>query len=136
MTLTPEDRELLREAKQALGKAYARYSSFKVGAAVRTRAGNIYLGCNVENVSYPVGTCAERNAIAAAVLAEGPTTEIIAIAIAARDRHDHWASVTPCGACRQAIHEFGRAAKVVFTDANQKPRTESIQALLPESFSF
>jgi cytidine deaminase len=86
MTLTPEDRELLRAAKQALAKAFARYSSFKVGAAVRTRSGNVYLGCNVENVSHPVGTCAERNVVAAAVLAEGPKTEIIAIAIAARDR--------------------------------------------------
>ena len=135
LTVLPEDEDLLSVAKDAAATAYAKYSAFQVGAAVRTQAGDVYSGCNVENVSYPIGTCAERNAIAAAVLKEGPAMKIMAIAVAAQ-KNNHWAAVIPCGACRQAIFEFGGEAKVVFTAADGKSRAESIGNLLPKSFSF
>ncbi len=80
-----ENKALLRVAASALKKAYATYSRFKVGAAVKTRAGGTYAGCNVENASYSIVSCAERNAIAAAVLAEGPRVKITAVALDARD---------------------------------------------------
>jgi cytidine deaminase len=135
LSVIQEDKDLLGVAKDAAANAYARYSAFQVGAALRTQDGAVYSGCNVENVSYPIGTCAERNAIAAAVLKEGPTMKIMAIAVAAQ-KNNHSTAVIPCGACRQAIFEFGPNAKVVFTDANGNVRAESIGSLLPESFSF
>ena len=134
--LPQEDKDLLSAARKALANAYAQYSSFKVGAALRTHDGNLYSGCNVENVSYPIGTCAERNAIAAAVLAEGPGMKIAAIAVAAQGKSGQATGVMPCGACRQAIFEFGSGARVVFTDANGSDRVETIGNLLPEAFSF
>jgi cytidine deaminase len=134
--LPQEDKDLLSTAKEAAANAYARYSSFKVGAALRTNTGTVYSGCNVENVSYPIGICAERNAIAAAVLGEGPEMKIAAIAVAAQGKNRQWTGVIPCGACRQAIFEFGPDARVVFTDANGSDRVETIGNLLPEAFSF
>ncbi len=134
--LSAEDRNLLDAAEAARPKAYAPYSFFHVGAAVRTRKGEIYVGCNVENISYPVGICAERNAIAAAIFAEGPGMEIAAVAVAAYGKDGQFVSVTPCGACRQAIMEFGKQARVIFTGNKGNVRSESIDNLLPDSFSF
>lgn len=122
-------------ARKAARKAYAPYSSFKVGAALRTASGHIYSGCNVEDISFPLGTCAERNAIAAAVREEGPKMKISEIAIAAFKQGKH-ASVAPCGGCRQAIYEFGPTAKVIFLDERRKMRKMLISELLPEAFEF
>lgn len=93
--------ELFAAASRARENAYAPYSGFKVGAAVRSESGKIYAGCNVENISYPCGTCAEAGAIAA-MAAEGDR-KIREIAIVTGGS----CLITPCGACRQRIKEFG-----------------------------
>ncbi len=94
---------LLDAAREVREMAYAPYSRFKVGAAVRGASGRIYRGCNVENVAYPEGTCAEAGAIAAMVAAG--ETELIEVAVIA----DSPAPVPPCGGCRQKLAEFGRS---------------------------
>lgn len=129
-------KQLLIEAAAAVGeRAYAPYSHFAVGAAVRTRLGGLYVGCNVENVSYPVGVCAERNAIAAAVAAEGPGMVVDSIAVVARNS-DGPAPCSPCGACRQAIQEFGNHAGVYYRGPDLEFRCEPIWQLLPGPFAF
>ena len=91
--------DLFEAARAARENAYARYSGFKVGAALRTPSG-IYAGCNVENVAYPEGTCAEAGAIAAMCAAgERQITEVLVIA-------DSPVPITPCGGCRQKLVEF------------------------------
>ena len=93
---------LLDAARQVRENAYAPYSHFKVGAAIRSASGAIYTGCNVENVAYPEGTCAEAGAIAAMVAAgETELTEVLVIA-------DSPVPVSPCGGCRQKLAEFAR----------------------------
>src|SRR5947209_19711503 len=91
-------------------QAYAPYSNFFVGAAVLTAAGNVFTGCNVENASYGLTICAERNAIFAGVAAEGPAFRLRAIAVS----NKAFIACSPCGACRQVIHEFGPEAVVTF----------------------
>jgi cytidine deaminase len=125
-------------------KAYAPYSAFRVGAALRTVAGATFVGCNVENASFPVGGCAERHAIAAAVAAEGPDMRLAAIAVVALDPLGDVAVCAPCGACRQAILEFGPDAWVIFRAAHADDGlpiddgTVGVGAasLLPGAFSF
>ncbi len=126
---------LLKRAGEAAHKAYAPYSAFRVGAALVTRAGTIFAGCNVENASYPVGGCAERNAIAAAVAAEGPEMRIAEIAIAALNPVGEPVACAPCGACRQAIMEFGADAQVTFRNDSGMVRATAEQ-LLPGAFAF
>ncbi|VEP11648.1 Cytidine deaminase [Hyella patelloides LEGE 07179] len=123
---------LVEAAQKALTKAYAPYSQFQVGAAVLTKQGQIFTGCNVENVSYGLSICAERNAIAAAVAIEGgDTIEVVAIAIA----NNRQILCSPCGACRQVIQELGQKATVIFQDRAGWQAT-SIENLLPQGFSF
>jgi len=122
--------ELLEEATRVRENAYAPYSRFKVGAAIRTRSGNIYSGCNVENVAYPQGTCAEAGAIAAMVAAG--ETQIVAVAVVA-DSPD---PVTPCGGCRQKLAEFAdRDALVTMATVAGVERTMTMEELLPGAFS-
>jgi cytidine deaminase len=97
-------------AVAAAENAYAPYSGFRVGAAVLTRSGNVFQGCNVENASYGLTNCAERVAIGAAVASEGPTLEIVALAASTIDA----TPAAPCGACRQVIAEFGPQCTVLF----------------------
>ncbi|MEC7362061.1 MAG: cytidine deaminase, partial [Pseudomonadota bacterium] len=85
-----------------MARAYAPYSRFPVGAAIRDETGAVHIGANVENAAYPVGNCAEASAIAAMVMAGG--TRIAEIAVAGGDGG---MLCTPCGACRQRIREFG-----------------------------
>jgi len=109
--------------------AHAPYSHFRVGAALRTRGGKIFSGCNVENASYGMTNCAERTAIFSAVTELGPGMEIEAIAVVnAQD-----APCSPCGACRQVIYEFGPEAMVYFQGAKGW-KCVSIAGLLPEGF--
>ena len=131
--LTSEEEDnLLTIAESMLPKAYALYSQFRVGAAVLTEKGNIFSGCNLENASYGLTLCAERNAIAAAVASEGgDTMKIKAIAIVNAQN----VSCSPCGACRQVIWEFGRNAIVIFQGDRGK-QTLSIEKLLPSGFSW
>ena len=130
--------DLMARAARVARNAYAPYSAFRVGAAVRTAAGNIYVGCNIENSAFPVGNCAERHAIAAAVAAEGPEMRLEAVAVAALDPVGEAISCAPCGACRQAIVEFGGSAKVIFRAGADDTATAVVEAeaLLPGAFSF
>ncbi len=119
--------ELLEAAKAARAHAYAPYSNFAVGAAVRAEDGTIVTGCNVENASYGLGICAERNALTTAV-AQG-LRRFTGIAIAG----PAGIATAPCGACRQFIAEFGPALPVTYTGPGEPVRT-TLAHLLPESF--
>ena len=92
---------LVEQARDVRERAYAPYSKFKVGAAVRGASGAVYQGCNVENIAYPEGTCAEAGAIAAMVAAG--ETRLVEVAVIA----DSPTPVPPCGGCRQKLAEFG-----------------------------
>lgn len=120
---------LLQAATEVRENAYAPYSQFKVGAAVRAASGKIYCGCNVENAAYPEGTCAEAGAIAAMVAAG--EIEVIEVAVIA----DCPTPVPPCGGCRQKLAEFGRhdVTVTLATIAGAVSRT-TIGDLLPGSF--
>lgn len=127
-----EQDQLIKKATQAINSAYAPYSGFKVGAALLTFPGEIFTGCNVENASYGLSMCAERNAIANAIIGSGQDTITIkAIAVA----NSHNVACSPCGACRQVIWEFGQNAQVIF-QGNQGWQTSTIKDLLPEGFSL
>jgi cytidine deaminase len=120
---------LLDAARRTMKNAHAPYSNFRVGAALRTRSGEVFAGCNVENASYGMTNCAERTAIFSAVAKLGPAMEIIEIAITcAQD-----VACAPCGACRQVIYEFGPKALVYFQSAKGWKETP-ITLLLPEGF--
>ena len=101
------ERELLQRAFEASYAAYAPYSKFYVGAALRSTKGT-YVGANVENGSYGLTSCAERNAVFAAVSAEGGPVQIEAVAVYARSPGRRLKTASPCGACRQVLAEFGR----------------------------
>lgn len=132
-TLTQsEQQQLIEVATQVMANAYAPYSQFRVGAALLTATGEIVAGCNVENASYGLSMCAERNAIANAIIRLGEDTmEVRAIAIV----NSQNVPCSPCGACRQVIWEFGQNAQVIFL-GKQGWQTLSIKQLLPEGFSF
>ena len=120
----------LRQAALAVWEnAYAPYSGFKVGAALRGESGMVYRGCNVENVAYPEGTCAEAGAIAAMVAA-GETVFTEAYVVAGSPL-----PVTPCGGCRQKLAEFG-ARDVVVTMATVEGAEQvmTVADLLPGAF--
>ena len=121
---------LLEAAMKAREFAYSPYSKFKVGAAIRSESGNIYSGCNVENVAYPEGTCAEAGAIAAMVAA-GETRIVEALIIA-----DSPLPISPCGGCRQKLAEFtGPEATITMTTLAGKTKTMTIAELLPGAFT-
>ncbi len=117
---------LVASAIAARPFAYAPYSHFMVGAAVLTDDGTITTGCNVENASYGLTICAERNAIFAAV-ARGQR-RVTAVAVATES------GASPCGACRQVIREFGTDVAIHLATATGQYTTTSLAALLPESF--
>ena len=120
---------LIEDAAKVRERAYAPYSGFKVGAAIRSRSGQVFVGCNVENVAYPEGTCAEAGAIAAMVAAgEGEIAEVAVIA-------DSPAPVTPCGGCRQKLAEFGGAmVPVTMATVAGVEKTVTLAELLPLAF--
>ncbi len=121
---------LLAAATEVREKAYAPYSRFKVGAALRTSAGTVYVGCNVENVAYPEGTCAEAGAIAAMVA--GGETRIAEVCVIA----DSPEPVPPCGGCRQKIAEFaGQEVRVTLCTTDGKSRVMTVAELLPGVFT-
>jgi cytidine deaminase len=129
--LSQQEREtLLNAARQALQRAYARYSNFRVGAAVLTEQGEVFTGCNVENASYGLTNCAERSAVFTAV--QNTKAAKLAIrAVAVVNGND--VPCSPCGACRQVIFEFGENAIVIFK-GQQGYLEMPIHDLLPESF--
>ncbi|WP_417256143.1 cytidine deaminase [Celeribacter halophilus] len=121
---------LLDEAAKAQPQAYAPYSNFRVGAAIRTTSGAVYTGVNVENAAYPEGTCAEAGAIAAMVL--GGETKIAEVAVIG----DSDEPVPPCGGCRQKIREFAEAdVKVSMMSRTGKVLTMTVGELLPGAFT-
>ncbi|SLN48610.1 Cytidine deaminase [Roseivivax jejudonensis] len=123
------DPELGTAARAVRERAYAPYSRFKVGAALRTAGGVVHVGCNVENVAYPEGTCAEAGAIAAMVAAG--ETEIAALHVVANAPEP----VPPCGGCRQKIAEFaGPDVTVTLATLAGAERVMSVSELLPGAF--
>jgi cytidine deaminase len=121
--------QLLAAAKAAQANAYAPYSRFKVGAALRAESGAIHSGCNVENAAYPQGTCAEAGAIAK--MAAGGERRIAEILVIG----DGEALCTPCGGCRQRIREFAAPATLIhIAGPDGVRRTFTLAELLPESF--
>ncbi|XP_016004678.1 cytidine deaminase [Rousettus aegyptiacus] len=128
--LKPEQlQQLLLSSQEAKKSAYCPYSHFPVGAAVLTRSGRIFSGCNIENACYPLGICAERTAIQKAV-SEG-YKDFRAIAIAS-DLQDDF--ISPCGACRQVMREFGTNWAVYMTKLDGTYVVKTVQELLPASF--
>ena len=106
---------LIEKAKNVTDNAYAPYSKFKVGACALFENGNTYIGCNVENASYGLSLCAERNAISTAI-ANGEKSKLLAVAIYSPNQ----TKCVPCGACRQWIYEFAQDAKIILEDANKE----------------
>jgi len=137
MTTDFTDMDALRaRAIDAAQRAYAPYSRLRVGAALRSARGTVYSGCNVENASFSIGGCAERAAIAAAVQAEGSAFQLSAIAVAAFAQDGSALPITPCGACRQALVEFGPLARVGFRQPDGTWLEVGADALLPYRFAF
>ncbi|MEO0677079.1 MAG: cytidine deaminase [Pseudomonadota bacterium] len=123
--------DLIAAARAVRERAYAPYSNFKVGAAVRTASGAIYTGCNVENVAYPEGTCAEAGALAA--MAAAGEYEIVEVAVIA----DSPEPVPCCGGCRQKLAEFGaRDVPVTLATTAGARLATSVGELLPGAFTL
>ena len=121
--------DLIDHARAVRENAHAPYSKFKVGAAIRAASGAVYAGCNVENVAYPEGTCAEAGAIAA--MCAAGEYEIAEVAVIA----DCPTPIPPCGGCRQKIAEFANAAvPVTLGTTGGETSVTSVAALLPGAF--
>jgi cytidine deaminase len=121
--------DLFEAARDAMARAYAPYSKFPVGAAIRADDGKIYLGANIENLSFPQGWCAEPTAIGAMVMGGGK--KIVEMAVIA----EKLACCPPCGGCRQKIAEFaGPDTRVYLCDDMGVQQTMTMEELLPFSF--
>jgi len=126
-----EIRELIDEAREVLKQAYAPYSRFRVGAALRSRDGRIFAGCNVENASYGLTVCAERVAIQTAVAAGA--REFVAMVLVTDSR----SASSPCGACRQVLAEFCDADFPIYSaemKGEEEPVLHRLGELLPNCF--
>jgi cytidine deaminase len=123
--VTDADRELLERAEAVAKRAYAPYSQFHVGAAVRARDGRIFEGVNVENAAYPLGICAEKTALAKTVSEGVQPGEVEALAV----------NASPCGGCRQWFHQFG-LDRVIYRRANGEVAVATPDELLPDSFEL
>ena len=122
-------KELFDAAKAAQACAYAPYSRFRVGAAIRGASGRIHAGCNVENAAYPVGTCAEAGALTAMILAGDRTLSDIVVL------GEGEVLCTPCGACRQRLREFGGDTLAIHVAGPEGIRRRfTLAELLPHSF--
>jgi len=122
--------ELVRQALEVRKRAHAPYSNFKVGAALLGKSGKIYTGCNVENASYGLSVCAERNAVYKAV-SEGEK-EFVALAVATEN------GVAPCGACRQVLTEFVSSPEkftIILVNSREERRRLTLKELFPEAFA-
>lgn len=131
MTIQPKfEEELVLTALDVQRRAYAPYSNFLVGAAIRTASGKVIAGCNFENASYGLSICAERGAVAA-MIASGER-EIGMVVVASRG------AVTPCGACRQVLSEFGSNFSVILVDSETQEVRHRwlIDELLPGAFKL
>jgi cytidine deaminase len=128
-TLTETERQALIDlALEARRRAYAPYSNYAVGAALRTKSGKLYTGVNVENAAYPATICAERTAVVKAVSEGEKEFEVIAVATANGG--------TPCGACRQVLSEFGLDTLVLIANEKGELLDEmTVADLLPGAFT-
>ena len=127
------DEELLNLAKEASKNAYCVYSQFPVGACVLYSSGNYYIGCNIENASYGLSLCAERNAISSAIAA-GEKSDLLKIAIYSPKSKKCF----PCGACRQWLLEFekGQKIEIILEDDNETYCSFKTEELLPYAFTL
>lgn len=134
MTVARES--LIATARECCARAHAPYSGIYVGAAIRAVSGAVYRGNNVENAAYSLGNCAEPSAIAAGVEAEGAAFRIAEIAVWATDRNGAVLAASPCGGCRQRIHEFAADGRVQihFPWQAGEVRTAALEELLPYAF--
>ena len=124
----PQD--LLDKAKTAFENAYAPYSKFRVGAALRTASGQVFSGANIENASYGLSRCAEQSAIQAMASAGERELSEIVVYTAAQE------PASPCGACRQILYEFGADALVYLVDEVGKEKRFKVRDLLPDGFEL
>jgi len=127
--LGPGDEQLIGVASLARERAYAPYSKYKVGAAIRTKRNRVHAAANVENASYGLTVCAERCAVFAAVAA-GETKDYDAIAIVI----DGPRLPSPCGACRQVLYEFAPGVRVLLATTTGLRKATTLAELLPEPF--
>lgn len=124
--------ELVKKAIEARELSYSPYSKFKVGAALLCKDGKVFVGANVENSSYPLCMCAERNALYSAMMNCYKKSDFVSLAIAA----DTDEPCSPCGACRQVISElFPRDGEIILTNLKGNIKTSNIEELLPFAFS-
>ncbi|WP_067101460.1 cytidine deaminase [Marinomonas atlantica] len=126
----PKSEQWIVLAEKAMSKAYVPYSNFQVGAVIETAEGEVFSGCNVENASYPEGTCAEAGAIAAMIMGGGQRIKQIYVMGVGE------LLVTPCGGCRQRIREFSDEQTLIHICSPEKGirKTLSMDDLLPYSF--
>jgi cytidine deaminase len=117
--------QLVIKAEEAAKNAYAPYSNYNVGAVLRTNDGREFVGVNVENAAYPLGVCAEKNALGAAATAGYKPGDIAAIGI----------NASPCGGCRQALHEW-KIPEVSFRRADGTIATYKASELLPDTWDL
>lgn len=123
--------ELFGAAKAAMERAYAPYSRFPVGAAIRTDTGAVHAGCNIENASYPEGWCAETTALGHMIMAGGGRVSEIAVVA------KNMPNIMPCGGCRQRLSEFATAdAKLHLCDLNGVVETVPFTAIFPRAFDL
>ncbi|BAS28473.1 cytidine deaminase [Limnochorda pilosa] len=122
------DLALIEAARRARERAYAPYSGFAVGAAVRSADGRVFEGCNVENASYGLGVCAERVAVFHAVAAGVRRLEAVAVVCGA------CGPCRPCGACRQVLREFGSGMRVIMAGERGAVEVRRLEELLPDAF--
>jgi cytidine deaminase len=120
---------LYAAALTAMEHAYAPYSQFRVGAALRSPGGAVSVGCNVENSAFPAGICAERSALAAAVAAGHRTFDLLVVVTEARE------PTPPCGLCRQALVEFGTNLNIVSATTSGGRAQWSLRDLLAQPFT-
>ena len=122
-------KSVIETARAVSQKAYAPYSNFRVGAAILTEGGTVHAGCNVENASFGLTICAERNAVARMVADARENRKIRLVTVVSPNA----APCFPCGACRQVLREFG-CGEVIVLDSSGKPQSYPLNALLPHAF--
>ena len=121
--------DLIQQAREAMEYAYVPYSKFRVGAAVLTKDGKVYTGCNIECASFGGTNCAERTALFKAISEGNRSFEAIAV-VSDNDEYTF-----PCGICRQVIVEFGKDIKIIVSTSQGKTKTFTAEELLPHCFS-
>jgi cytidine deaminase len=130
MSTTGSDDALVEKAQGAYAKAYAPYSKFRVGAALRTAAGTVVTGCNVEDATMNLGVCAERAAIICGIIADGPEMKIDTMAVASEQD----GACSPCGNCRQLFSEFATdESRMIFHDGSGYTAFR-LEEILPHTF--